>query len=113
MIHLDPATAISWMAYDLIDTDGTRAYTPRGTPVIIGDGYIGAVIGGALTADQGFAFATGPVRLTRDEVEVLGPTSQVLDTSTNRATFRAERNYVAYWDRALLAAVRVDRSTTP
>jgi len=114
MIHLDPATAISWMAYDLIDTDGTRAYTPRGTPVIIGDGYIGAVVGGALSADQGFAWATGPVRLTRDaEVEVLGPTSQVLDTTTNRATFRAERNYVAYWDTALLAAVRVDRSTTP
>jgi hypothetical protein len=113
MIHLDPATAIAWMAYHLIDTDGTRAYTPRGTPVIIGDGYIGAVVGGALSADQGFAFATGPVRLTRDAVEVLGPTSQVLDTSTNRATFRAERNYVSYWDTALLAAVRVDRSTLP
>lgn len=113
LIHLDPATAMSWMAWDLIDTDGTRAYTPRGTTVIIGDGYIGAVVGGALAADEGFAWATGPVRLIRDEVEVLGPTAQVLDTETNLATFRAERNYVAYWDTALLAAVRVDRSATP
>lgn len=113
-IHTDPATFMSWAAVgELVDTDGTRAYTARGTTVIIGDGYIGATIGGALTADQGFAFATGPVRLTRDEVEVLGPTAQVLDTSTNLATFRAERNYVAYWDTALLAAVRVDRSATP
>lgn len=113
LIHADPATFLSWAAWGLVETDGTRAYTKRGTTVIIGDGYIGAVIGAALSDDQGFAWATGPVRLTRDEVEVLGPTAQVLDTSTNRATFRAERNYVAYWDTALLAGVRVDRSATP
>jgi hypothetical protein len=116
MIHVDSGTAIAMMAWNLIDTDGTRAYTPRGTTVIIGDGYrpaSGLQPGSALTADESYAWATGPVRLTRDEVEVLGPTSQVLDTTTNRATFRAERNYVAYWDTALLAGVRVDRSATP
>ena len=32
---------------------------------------------------------------------------------TNDLTFRVERNYVAYWDTALLAGVNVDRSTTP
>jgi hypothetical protein len=113
LIHTDPATFVSWLSVNVVDTDGTRAYTERGTTVIVGDGYIGAVVGAALSADQGFAFATGPLRLIRDEVEVLGPTAQVLDTVTNLATFRAERNYVAYWDTALLAAVRVDRSTTP
>jgi hypothetical protein len=114
MLHTDPATFVSWVAQNLVETDGTRAYTRRGTTVIVGDGYIGAVIGAALSADQGFAFATGPVRLTRDDApEVLGPTAQVLDMTTYRATFRAERNYVAYWDTALLAAVRVDRSATP
>lgn len=113
LIHTDPATFFSWASLFLVQTDGTRAYTQRGTTVIIGDGYIGATIGGALTDDQGFAFATGPVRLTRDNVEVLGPTAQALNTETNDVTFRAERNYVAYWDTALLAAVRVDRSVTP
>jgi hypothetical protein len=114
-LHTDPATFSSWVAWNLVDTDGRRAYTKvKGTTVIVGDGYIGARIGAALAADEGFAFATGPVELTRDDqIEVLGPTAQVLDTETNLATFRAERNYVAYWDTALLAAVRVDRSATP
>lgn len=112
-IHADPATFLAWAAWDLVETDGKRAYTVRGTPVIIGDGYIGATPGSALTAGVAYAWATGPMRLIRDEVEILGPTAQVLDTTTNRATFRAERNYVAYWDTALLAGVRVDRSATP
>ena len=113
IIHCDPATFISWAAYYMVDTDGKTARTKLGTTIIVGDGYIGAVIGAALSADQAFAWATGPVRLTRDTVETQGPTSQVLDTSTNEVTFRAERNYIAYWDTALLAGVRVDRSTTP
>jgi len=113
-LHVDSGTFTSWASQNLVETDGQRAYTHRGTPVIIGDGYAGATIGQALSADQGFAWATGPVRLIRDDQpEVLGPTAQVLNTETNRATFRAERNYVAYWDTALLAGVRVDRSTTP
>jgi hypothetical protein len=113
LIHADPATFMAWAAFDLVDTDGTRAYTKRGTTVIVGDGYIGAAPGSALTADEAYAWATGPVRVLRDEIEVLGPTAQVLDTQTNEVTFRAERNYVVYWDTALLAGVRVDRSATP
>jgi len=116
MIHVDSGTAIAMMAWNLIETDGTRAYTPRGTTVIIGDGYkpaSGQQPGSVLTADESYAWATGAVELSRDEVEVLGPTAQVLDTETNEVTFRAERNYVAYWDTALLVGVRVDRSATP
>lgn len=116
MIHVDSGTFIAMAAWNLIDTDGTRAYTKRGTTVIIGDGYkpgSGQQPGSALTADESYAWATGPVRLTRDEVEILGPTAQVMNTETNQATFRAERNYIAYWDTALLAGVRVDRSATP
>jgi hypothetical protein len=114
LIHTDPGTFMAWSAWgELVETDGTRAYTHRGTTVIVGDGYIGVTPGSALTADEGYAWATGPVRLTRDEIEVLGPTAQVLNRETNEVTFRAERNYVAYWDTALLAGVRVDRSATP
>lgn len=114
MIHADSATFIAWAAWDLVETDGTRAYTARGTTVIVGDGYRGVTPAGALTADEAYAWATGPVRLIRDDVvDVIGTTAQSLDTETNTATFRAERNYVAYWDTALLAGVRVDRSATP
>jgi hypothetical protein len=113
MIHVDPATFMRGCEDYLFEADGATMKTLRGTTVIIGDGYIGATVGGVLGARQSFAWATGPVELTRDDPEVLGPTAQVLDMSTNTATFRAERNYVAYWDTALLAAVRVDRSLTP
>lgn len=116
VIHVDSGTFVAMAAWDLIDTDGNRAYTTRGTTVIIGDGYrpsSGLQPGTALTADESYAWATGPVRVIRDEVEVLGPTAQVLNRDDNSVTFRAERNYVAYWDTALLAGVRVDRSATP
>lgn len=116
LIHADSGTFMAWAAWDLVDTDGRRAYTKRGTTIIIGDGYrphTGQQPGSALTADESYAWATGPVELTRDEIEVLGPTAQALDTVTNDVTFRAERNYVAYWDTGLTAGVRVDRSATP
>ena len=59
LIHADPATFLSWAAWDLVETDGKRAYTVRGTTVIIGDGYIGVTPGAALTAGVAYAWATG------------------------------------------------------
>lgn len=115
MIHTDPGTFMSWASKgDLVSTDGRAAFTYRGTPVIIGDGYIGVSPGATLVGtDHGYAYATGPVRLSRDEIEVIGLTRESLDTTTNIVTFRAERNYIAYWDKALQVAVRIDRSLTP
>jgi hypothetical protein len=113
VIHTDPATAIAAAAKGIIEAVGQAMRTKLGTLVIVGDGYIGATPGPVLGADQGYLFVTGPVRLTRDDVEVLGPTREVLDRETNAVVIRAERNYVAYWDTALHAGVRVDRSTTP
>lgn len=114
MIHTDPGTFMSWSSNQVVTTDGTRAYTYRGTPVIVGDGYIGISPGATLAGtDHGYAYATGPVRLSRDEIEVIGLTRESLDMTTNQVTFRAERNYIAYWDKVLQVAVRIDRSATP
>jgi hypothetical protein len=113
-VHVDPATFVAMDAHGLLEAVGATMRTRRGNTVIIGDGYIGAEPDSdpVTTDDQNWAFATGPVRLSRDEVEV--PRLQdVFDHETNELTVRPERNYVAYWDTHLLRGVLVDRSLTP
>jgi hypothetical protein len=118
-IHADPGTGAIWTAHNLIvPAGGTMRTVVKGTTVIIGDGYIGAQPDAQgrdadpLNDDQNWAFATGPVRVSRDELFV--PTlREVFDHVTNGVSFKVERNYVAYWDTALLKGVNVDRSTTP
>jgi len=111
-IHVDPATASSLLAWDVLEASGATMRTRRGNTVIIGNGYIGSGPGGAPTGRQSYAYATGPVRVIRGDVFVPDLAS-ALDRETNVATFRAEREYVAYWDTALQAAVLVDRSLEP
>lgn len=119
VIHADPGTGASWTAHNLIAaTGGTMRTVIKGTTVIVGDGYIGAQPDAQgrdadpLNDDQNWAFATGPVRVSRDDI--FAPSlREVFDHVTNGLTFRVERNYVAYWDTALLKGVNVDRSTTP
>jgi len=118
-IHADPGTVTAWVSRQLVvPAGGTMRTVAKGTTVIVGDGYIGAQPDAQgrdadpLNDDQNWAFATGPVRVSRDELFV--PTlREVFDHVTNGLTFRVERNYVAYWDTALLKGVNVDRSTTP
>ena len=114
-VHVDPGTFVAMDGWGLFHDEGATKKTNRGNTVIIGDGYIGAKPDSnpALSADESYAFATGPVLLARDDVVVIGTTSQSLDRSTNTITFRAERNYVAYWDTELRVGCNVDRSTTP
>jgi hypothetical protein len=114
-VHVGPASFDAMMAYGLFEADGATMRTKRGNTVIIGNGYIHAEPDSnpALSADQEFAFASGPVRLARDDIEVIGATAESLDRETNTITFRAERNYVVFWDTALQVGVNVDRSTTP
>jgi len=119
MVHCDAATFDAWAAWDLVEANGATMLTRRGNIVIIGDGYAGAVpsggsaIPGAPNDDVAYAFATGPVRLTRGDPIIYDTTLRSLDRDLNDITFRAERNYVAYWDTALQVAVRVDRSASP
>jgi hypothetical protein len=117
-IHVDPGTFDAMASYPLFVAAGGVMRTLRGNTVIIGNGYIGSqpdaqgADADPLNDDQNWAFATGPVRVSRDDIFV--PTlEEVFDATTNALTFRVERNYVAYWDTALLRGVLVDRSTTP
>jgi hypothetical protein len=115
LIHADPATATAWAEAHLLEARGATMYTLRGTPVAIGDGYIGAhPLGhGAPSACEGWAFATGPVLIRRSiDIAVYGDLAANLDRATNTITFRGERDYVVYWDGVLQAGVLVDRNKT-
>lgn len=111
-LHVDPATFDAWAAWDLVEPQGGTMKTARGNTVIVGNGYIDSGPGGPPAARRGYGYATGPVRVIRSEPFVPDLQS-ALDRETNTATFRAERNYVAYWDTALQAAVLIDRSLEP
>jgi hypothetical protein len=114
MIHAGRDTASAWGTTGGLRVQSDRLLTFLGTPVAAGGGYQGVVPDGeaALSADQGYAFATGPVQVRRSAaVEILpGTLAEALDRENNVVTFRAERNYLVDWDTQLQAAVLVDRS---
>lgn len=113
MLHIDPASAISLAGHGVIEADGRTMRTKRGTTVIVGNGYIGAGPGAAPTGRQSWIFATGPVRVLRSDEPFVPDLASALDRETNIATFRAEREYVVYWDTALQAGALADRSLEP
>jgi len=116
MLHIPPDIYAA-MPADYFVVDGRTTRTKRGNTVIIGNGYIGATPDdydpGNLSADQGWVWATGLVRATRDPDVTVPLFPDVFNEETNQLTFRAERNYVVYWDTALQVGVPVDRSLTP
>lgn len=109
MIHMTPGAASvffdNWGA--LLDD----IYTPLGTPVAIGGGYVGATPSGqgAAAAGQSWVYATGQVRAWLAS-EFITNIKDVLDRSDNVVTFRAERYVLVEWDTALQAAVLIDWS---
>ncbi len=111
VIHAGRDTASVWSDYKYA---GDHLLTRLGTPVAAGGGYVGVVPDGqaALSADQGWAFATGAVEVRRSaEIEIVpGSLAEALDRATNLVTYIAERNYLVVWDTQLQAAVLVDRS---
>jgi hypothetical protein len=114
MIHATPAI-ISALAAGGYNLDPDAFVEPRGlltmngTPIVSGDGYIGAdpVSGTSPGAGQDWMFATGPVEVRLGDV-AMTDVSQSLDRSDNILTFRAERYVLASWDGALQAGVLVD-----
>lgn len=107
MLHLTPSVATA--VFDNTGWDPPGLYTPMGTPVAAGGGYIGATPSGqaAASAGQSWVYATGPVRAFVQS-EVTLNIKDVLDRSDNVVTFRAEKYALVEWDTALQAAVLID-----
>lgn len=115
LIHASPSTLASWdgLGAEIVERDG-KLYTRRGTPIAVGDGYIGTNPDGeaAPGSTQAWAYATGPVVVYRARDIFMLPDNvrEALNRDTNVITYRAERPFVAWWDTALQAAVLIDRS---
>jgi hypothetical protein len=111
MIHMTPSVA-AYLGYSYLTTDGVSAHVlGTGTPVAVGDGYIGAdpASGGSPAAGQSWMFATGPVQVYMTATELMAPTvAGSLDRSDNTLTYRAEVGVLAMWDTCLQAGVLVD-----
>ena len=108
LIHASAAVVTSWDAigFTLVESGGILR-TKRGTPVVVGDGYIGTKPDGtpALEDVEAYAYATGPVQVRRSEMFMLPENvSEALERQTNLITYRAERTYVVDWDNLGLQA---------
>ena len=111
MIHADPATAAAWTIGRQLQERGGRLETvARGTPVVVGDGYIGALADGvAAGVGSSWAFATGPVQYARGElVRLSDAIAESMDRESNTVVYIAERDLVVAWDLELQAAVSID-----
>ncbi len=111
VIHGDPATVSAWTdGYQLQERNGRLETLARGTPVVAGDGYIGATADGvAAPAGSSWAFATGPVQYARGElVRLSDAISESLDRAANTIVYIAERDLAVAWDLELQAAVSID-----
>lgn len=109
MIHATPAI-VAALDLDKV-TGGGPLVTANGTPVVSGDGYIGADPDDEASPGTGqdYMFATGPVEVRLGAVAITDLVES-LDRSVNEVTFRAERYVLATWDTALQVAVLVDWS---
>lgn len=124
LIHAAPSTVVLWDAMNLTVIRDGLTYTKRGTPVVVGSGYIGVVPDGGseLTAWQQWAFATGPIEVRRaPEIDVPASSyQQILDRTLNDVYVIAERPYLLNWlgrtssldDDHVQAGVLVDESSS-
>lgn len=114
VIHMTAGMAVTLSGYGngvLIPERG-KLYTINGTLVVPAFGYPGTAPPdvAANTGTQEFAYATGPVEILRSGPVIMPPNLyEAIDREQNEITYRAERTYIAYWDTALLAGVRIDR----
>lgn len=111
VIHATPGAATAARAARVVSMDGVYLRTVLGTPVAVGDGYIGAQPDGEAAAGlaESWAFATGPVQIRRSDIFINPPLlAEALDREINQVTYRAERYYLADWDTALQSAILLD-----
>lgn len=109
VIHATPATVTFWASKgNLIGEDSNKILRAiaTGTPIVVGDGYIGAYPDGASqpTSTQDWAFATGPIGYLTNPGIALPPRlipdryEEALNRQENIVTYRAERDYVLFYD---------------
>ncbi len=100
IIHAPPSVVTAWASNYLVIQSRGQLRTALGTLVAAGPGYIGVTPEGqsAGSSGQAWAFASGPIALTRSDV-FLNPTdyAQALDRSVNDLVFFAERHYLIQW----------------
>ena len=111
VIHSDPATASAWAGASLLEErNGQLLTVSRGTPIVVGDGYIGATANGvAAGAGSSWAFASGPVQYARGElVRLSDAITDSFDPASNTIVYIAERDLAVAWDLELQAAVSID-----
>lgn len=113
LIHATPSIVSAWdsAGYTLVESGGVLR-TRRGTPIVVGDGYIDmAPDGQALDDTEQFAWATGPVLILKSPIYQTPETvREALDRENNLVTYRSEQNFVVAWDTVLQAAVKIDWS---
>ena len=118
VIHVTPSV-VTFCGHDQFRDDRGVLRTTRGTPVIVGTGYVGSDVptsGGsadtAAGAGQSWCFATGPVMYQFDDTAYSMPESlgEALDRETNEVVYRSERDLWVAWDKQLQVAVLADWS---
>jgi hypothetical protein len=108
MIHATPGT-VDLLSAILEEDDNGTIYTQAGTPVVPGQGYVGAEADGNAPGDlQTYMFASPPIEVFLSEPSITDLRSS-LDRSDNAVSFIVERFALAVWDiAALQTAVLVD-----
>lgn len=118
VIHLTPSAA-AVLGFERLRDDRGVLRTARGTPVAVGDGYVGSDVptsGGsadtAAAAGQSWLYVTGPVlyRLDSEIVALPETIAEALDREINEVVYRAEQDLWVAWDKQIQGAVLADWS---
>lgn len=116
MIHCPPWMLNALLTLMIVTPVPPNGNTPaqiidlRGNRIVPGFGYTSNLGPDGNPAGAGYSwmYATGPVRIYRDDPQVYPNTyAQALDRVNNDITFRVERNYLVDWDRCCHFAVLV------
>jgi len=113
IIHVSPAASIALSSAYLVQHRSNQLFTMRGTPIVVGTGYVGQFPDsvGTLGVDEAWIYATGPIQIRRTAIETIpANVSEALDREVNSITYRAERHYLVDWDTALQAGTLLDLS---
>lgn len=101
ILHAAPQVATAWDSLGVTENRGGVKRTMLGTPIAVGDGYLGAdpEMGSTPSAGQEWAFASGPIEVLRtaDIITIPGSYAQALDRAMNDVLFFAERPYLINW----------------